>query len=74
MNNLQKPVPVVVQAGEIFSIEPVNEDAQLFDIARMAQAKHLHLVTNGKRSALCSIIPHGWWKIPAGFKPAPEAA
>ena len=49
-----------LNASEIYKIETINDDAELLAIAKLAQAKHLHLITNGTRSVLCSIIPHGW--------------
>lgn len=49
-----------LQCGEIFKIETIDDESELLAISKMAQAKHLHLITNGKRSVLCSIIPPGW--------------
>lgn len=49
-----------IQAGEIFKIETIDDESELLAISKLAQAKHLHLITNGKRSVLCSIIPPGW--------------
>lgn len=38
----------------------VPDEAQVLEIARMAQAQHLHLITNGQRSVLSPIVPDGW--------------
>lgn len=44
--------------------ESVPSHAELLEMAQLAQARHLHLITNGKRSVLCSIIPPGWKVMP----------
>lgn len=38
----------------------VPDEAEVLEIARMAQAQHLHLITNGQRSVLSPIVPAGW--------------
>lgn len=44
----------------VITLESVPSHAELLEIAKLAQAKHLNLITNGKRSVLCSIVPSGW--------------
>ena len=46
----------------------VPDDALLFDVAQQAQAKHLHLISNGIRFALSPIIPTGWHAMPVADK------
>lgn len=60
--------------SKIIIITPVPDEAQLLDIMKLAAASHLHLISNGKVSRLCSIVPAGWHKITAMVKPLPEAA
>lgn len=38
----------------------VPDEAEILDIAQMAQAGHLHLVSDGKQSLLSPIVPKGW--------------
>lgn len=38
----------------------IPSEAEMLQIAQLAQAQHLHFITNGTHSALCSIIPKGW--------------
>lgn len=51
---------------EIITLVP--DDALLFDVAQQACAAHLHLISNGKRYALASIIPAGWHAVPVADK------
>ena len=44
--------------------ESIPSNAELLAIAQSAAARHLHLITNGRRSVLCSIIPPGWKLMP----------
>lgn len=44
----------------VITLESVPSHAELLEIAKLAHAKHLKLITNGKRSVLCSIVPPGW--------------
>ncbi len=46
----------------------VPDDATLWDISRQACAAHLHLISNGERFALASIIPAGWHSVPVSDK------
>ena len=46
----------------------VPDDAMLWDIAQQACAEHLHLISNGHRFALASVIPTGWHEVPVGDK------
>lgn len=52
----------------IIKLECVPNYAELLEMAQLAQARHLHLITNGKRSVLCSIIPPGWKAMPVMHK------
>lgn len=38
----------------------VPDEALLLDVAAQASAQHLHIISNGKRTALSPIIPEGW--------------
>lgn len=38
----------------------VPDEAEVLEIARLAQAQHLHLITDGQRSVLSPIVPDGW--------------
>jgi hypothetical protein len=44
--------------------EAIPNESLLLDIAMQASARHLNLITNGKRSVLCSIVPPGWKVMP----------
>ena len=50
------------------TFESIPNDAELLAISKLAAARHLHLITNGKRSVLCSIIPSGWQLMPVMHK------
>lgn len=56
------------------TFESIPQDAELLATAKLAQARQLHLITNGKRSMLCSIVPAGWKRMPVMQKPAQQAA
>jgi|GEM_PF-4573998 len=43
----------------------VPDDALVFEVAREAAARHLHLITDGHRHLLCSIVPPGWRRCAA---------
>ena len=53
----------------VIQFEVVPNHAELLAIAQNANARHLHLITNGKRSVLCSIIPKGWRAMAVKQKP-----
>jgi hypothetical protein len=38
----------------------VPDEAEMMEIANLAQARHLHLISNGERSVLSPIVPRGW--------------
>ncbi|MDP3088841.1 MAG: hypothetical protein Q8M99_11730 [Methylotenera sp.] len=50
--------------------ETIPNDAELLAISQLAHERHLNLITNGKRSVLCSIVPHGWKLMPVMQKVA----
>lgn len=50
--------------------EAIPNEAELLAISKLAHARHLNLITNGKRSVLCSIIPQGWKLMPVLEKAA----
>lgn len=52
----------------------VPDEAELLQIAQLAQAQHLYLITNGKRSVLSPSILPGWRLHNAGIKPQRVAA
>lgn len=53
-----------------FKFESIPDEAQLLEIAKSANSRHLKLITNGKRCVLCSIIPAGWKLMPIMEKPS----
>jgi len=38
----------------------VPDEAQMMEIAQLAQTQHLHLISDGKHSVLSPIVPKGW--------------
>lgn len=59
----------------ITTFEAIPSHAELLAIAQSAAARHLHLITDGQRSVLCSIIPPGWRLMRVVVKPInPKAA
>lgn len=48
----------------------IPSTAQVIDIARLACARHLHIITDGHRTVLSPEIPPGWYKIGVKIKPA----
>lgn len=47
----------------------IPDEAELLQIAQLAQAQHLYLITNGKRSVLSPTILPGWRLHNAGIRP-----
>jgi hypothetical protein len=41
----------------------IPDEALLCDVAKQATAQHLHIISNGQRTALSPIIPDGWYRI-----------
>lgn len=41
----------------------VPDEATLLDVAEQAEAQHLHIISNGKRTALSTIVPDGWHRL-----------
>lgn len=41
----------------------VPDEATLLDVAELAGAEHLHIITNGKRTVLSPVIPKGWNRL-----------
>lgn len=58
----------------IIITESVPSEAALLQIMQQAKARHLHLITDGKQSRLCSIIPPGWKRHNVSFKQAQQVA
>jgi len=54
----------------VITFESIPNESELLDVAQQANARHLHLITNGKRSVLCSIVPVGWKVMPVMRKVA----
>lgn len=52
----------------MITIQPVPDNATLFEIAQSAAAQHLHLIHKGDRFALCSVIPTGWQRFAVADK------
>jgi hypothetical protein len=60
--------------NNVITMEHIPSDAELLEIAKSAAARGFHLISNGKRSAICSLIPTGWYAMPVMIKPTIEAA
>jgi hypothetical protein len=52
----------------------IPSTAQVFDIARQANAQHLHIITDGDRTVLSRIVPPGWHKLSVKIKQQKAAA
>ncbi|MER2518601.1 MAG: hypothetical protein ABTR92_19755 [Candidatus Accumulibacter phosphatis] len=50
-----------MNSAEIVSLVP--DDATLFDVAEEAAASGMHLISNGRRSAISPTVPAGWTRI-----------
>ena len=46
----------------------IPDNATVIDIARQANAQHLHLLTDGARTVLSPIVLPGWQKIAVKHK------
>lgn len=60
--------------GEVIVLETVPGEAQMLDILQHAQARHLHMITNGRETRLCSFIPEGWKSHCVSIKKPPQVA
>ena len=49
----------------------VPEESEVLAAAQEAAAAGLHLICNGRRSAISPVIPPGWFKIAVKLKPQP---
>lgn len=52
----------------------IPSTAQVMDIARQANARHLHIITDGKRTVLSPEVPPGWFKVAVKLKPQKASA
>ena len=41
----------------------VPDEATLLEVATQASAEHLHIISNGKRTALSPVVPEGWHRL-----------
>lgn len=48
----------------------IPSDTEVREAARQAAAAHLHLITDGRRSALSPIVPPGWTRLAVNVKEA----
>lgn len=50
----------------------IPSETQVIEIARMANAQHLRIITDGKQTVLCPAnhIPPGWYKLGVKLKQA----
>lgn len=46
----------------------IPSDTEVRKAARLAHAQHLHLITDGSRTALSPVIPAGWTRIAVNVK------
>ena len=54
------------EAATTVHMRSVSPDDRVADVIALATREHLRLVTNGRRFALCSVIPAGWRPFGAG--------
>lgn len=41
----------------------IPDEALLCDVAEQATARHLHIISNGRRTVLSPVIPTGWHRL-----------
>ena len=46
----------------------IPSDAQVFEIAKQANAQHLRIITDGARTVLSPIVPPGWYELAVKIK------
>lgn len=51
----------------------VPDEATLLDVAEQASAEHLHIISNGKRTALSPVVPDGWHRLVVKIRTPTEA-
>lgn len=47
----------------------VPSDTEVAEAARLAEASHLHLITDGRRTVLSPVVPPGWLRVGVNVKP-----
>lgn len=52
----------------------IPDDALVIEVAREAAAQHLHLITDGNRHVLCSVVPPGWRRCAVSERDAAPAS
>ena len=52
----------------------VPDEALLAEVAKCAQAQHLHFITKDNRAVLSPVIPEGWQVIRINDNPRTKAA
>ncbi|MEO6146546.1 MAG: hypothetical protein ABIT70_05735 [Sulfuriferula sp.] len=52
----------------------IHSNAEVFEIARQANAQHLHIITDGERTVLSPIVLPGWHKLCVKIKQQKAAA
>ena len=60
------PADAQPDAATTVRMRGVSPDDRVADVIALATREHLRLVTNGRRFALCSVIPAGWRPFGAG--------
>lgn len=60
--------------SKVIVLETVPSEARLLDILQSAHARHLHLITNGRETRICSFVPEGWKLHCATYKQPQQAA
>lgn len=50
----------------------VPDETELLSAAQMAEAKHLHLITDGHHTVLSPLVLPGYRKVIVKVKPQPE--
>ena len=51
----------------------VPDEATLLDVAEQASTEHLHIISNGKRTALSPVVPDGWHRLVVKIRTPTEA-
>jgi hypothetical protein len=41
----------------------IHADTEVIEAARLADAAHLHLITDGCRTCLSPVVPQGWTRL-----------
>ena len=51
----------------------IPSNTEVFEAARQANAQHLHLITDGRKTLLSPVVMPGWYKLAVKVKEHTEA-